>query len=63
MISLDNTYDAEEMLEFGQRARRVLGREDPLECILELKFDGLGLALLYQGGKLIRALTRGNGVE
>jgi NAD-dependent DNA ligase len=41
MISLDNTYDTQEIIAFGERARRYLGREDPLACMLELKFDGL----------------------
>lgn len=41
MISLDNTYDTQEIIAFGERARRYLGRDDPLACMLELKFDGL----------------------
>lgn len=63
MISLDNTYDIEEILEFGKRARNYLGRQDPLACVLELKFDGLGMSLLYRNGEFVRALTRGNGIE
>ncbi len=63
MISLDNTYDIAEILEFAQRARNHLGRPDPLACILELKFDGLGMSLLYRDGQFVRALTRGNGIE
>ena len=48
MISLDNTYDITDILEFGKRARNYLGRHDPLACVLELKFDGLGMSLLYR---------------
>lgn len=63
MISLDNTYDVADILEFGKRARNYLGRTDPLASILELKFDGLGMSILYRNGVFVRALTRGNGVE
>lgn len=63
MISLDNTYNAEEVLEFGKRARNFLGRFDSLASIIELKFDGLGISILYRNGSFVRALTRGNGVE
>ncbi len=63
MISLDNTYDADEILEFGKRARNYIGRDEPLAAILELKFDGLGMSVLYRDGVFVRALTRGNGVE
>lgn len=63
MISLDNTYNAGEVLEFGKRARNFLDRFDPLASIIELKFDGLGISILYRNGSFVRALTRGNGVE
>lgn len=61
MMSLDNTYDAEDLREFEVRIRRILDKEtsyDELEYVVEYKFDGLGIALLYEGGKLARALTR-----
>lgn len=63
MISLDNTYNTEDILDFGKRARNILGRDYALPSCSELKFDGLGISILYRGGKLTRALTRGNGVE
>ena len=63
MISLDNTYNLAELSEFGKRARNVLDRNDPLAAIIELKFDGLGMSILYRNGTFVRALTRGNGVE
>ncbi len=64
MMSLDNTYDAEDLREFEVRIRRILDKEKtygPLEYVVEYKFDGLGIALLYEKGKLTRALTRGDG--
>jgi DNA ligase (NAD+) len=64
MMSLDNTYDAEDLREFEMRIRRILDKEttyDKLDYVVEYKFDGLGIALLYEQGKLTRALTRGDG--
>lgn len=64
MMSLDNTYDAEDLREFEVRIRRILDKErsyGTLEYVVEYKFDGLGIALLYEEGKLVRALTRGDG--
>ena len=64
MMSLDNTYDAEDLREFEVRIRRILDKETSytdLEYVVEYKFDGLGIALLYEQGKLIRALTRWDG--
>jgi DNA ligase (NAD+) len=64
MISLDNTYSSEELRDFGKRARNYLQEEHKkLPCIIELKFDGLGMSLLYKNGSFVRALTRGNGLE
>lgn len=62
MMSLDNTYDAEDLRDFEGRIRRILKEEHErsLEYIIEYKFDGLGIALLYEGGKFVRALTRGD---
>jgi len=64
MMSLDNTYNADDLREFETRIRRILreeGNERELDYIIEYKFDGLGIALLYEHGKLVRALTRGDG--
>lgn len=63
MISLDNTYDAGDLTDFEKRIRNILKTEEPLAYDIELKFDGLGASLTYEGGKLVRALTRGNGRE
>ena len=60
MLSLANTYSREEIEEFAARADKLLeGREFSYCC--ELKFDGTSICLTYKGGKLVRALTRGDG--
>lgn len=65
MMSLDNTYNAEDLRDFEVRMRRILDKENiaqnELEYVVEYKFDGLGIALLYEDGRLVRALTRGDG--
>lgn len=60
MMSLDNTYHPQELHEFDERIRKILGT-DEVEYVCELKFDGLGVALLYENGILTRGATRGNG--
>jgi DNA ligase (NAD+) len=62
MQSLDNTYSEAELREFHARLCRVLGRED-LSYVVEPKIDGLAVSLTYEKGRLVRAVTRGNGVE
>lgn len=61
MISLDNSYSPEDLVEFDQRIRRWLNGEE-VEYVVELKIDGLGIALLYRDGALERGATRGDGV-
>jgi DNA ligase (NAD+) len=62
MLSLDNAYNEEELKAFDERLRRGLeGVEGPVPYVAELKIDGLGIALQYQGGRLVRAATRGDG--
>lgn len=63
MISLDNTYDEDDIADFEGRIRHIIKSDESLSYAMELKFDGLGLSLMYRDGKLVRALTRGNGVE
>jgi DNA ligase (NAD+) len=63
MLSLDNTYDEADLRDFDKRIKNILKNDADIEYCLELKFDGLGIALTYEGGKLVRALTRGNGIE
>lgn len=62
MLSLSNTYNRSEVSEWYERVKSALGGE-PFEVVTELKFDGLSISLLYEGGKLVRALTRGDGVR
>ena len=62
MQSLDNTYSEEELREFHARLVKLLGRED-LAYVVEPKIDGLAVSLTYEKGELVRAVTRGNGVE
>jgi DNA ligase (NAD+) len=62
MQSLDNTYSEAELREFHARLVRLIGRED-LGYVVEPKIDGLAVSLTYEGGRLVRAVTRGNGVE
>ena len=60
MLSLANTYSIEEVEEFAGRAVKTLDTRFTYSC--ELKFDGTAICLTYRGGKLFRALTRGDGV-
>ena len=59
MLSIDNTYSLEELVEFGQKTEDALG--GPAEWVVELKIDGVAATLIYEDGLLVRALTRGNG--
>ena len=61
MLSLDNAFDEEELKDFDRRVRERLGHEGPLEYACEPKLDGLAVSLLYRGGVLYRAATRGDG--
>lgn len=60
MLSLGNTYSLEELHEFLNRIEREAG---PTDYVCELKFDGTAISLTYEGGQLVQALTRGDGVE
>jgi DNA ligase (NAD+) len=62
MISLDNSYNADDLKEFDERLQKLLNGEAIQYCV-EPKFDGSSIALLYENDKLVRAATRGNGVE
>lgn len=62
MLSLGNTYNETDLLEFDQRILKQLGHSN-YAYICELKFDGLSISLHYEKGKLIRAVTRGDGVK
>jgi len=60
MISLDNTYTFEQLGEFDRRVRELIGREK-IDYIAEHKFDGASLSLIYEKGRLVRGVTRGDG--
>lgn len=59
MLSLGNTYSKEEVADFYDRVSRSLNEEFEICC--ELKFDGTSISLTYEDGKLVRAVTRGDG--
>ncbi|NOZ21023.1 MAG: NAD-dependent DNA ligase LigA [Planctomycetes bacterium] len=60
MLSISNTYSDEELREFDDRVRRLLGGED-FSYVAELKIDGLAVTLWYENGLLVRGATRGDG--
>jgi DNA ligase (NAD+) len=61
MMSIDNTYSAEEVREWIERTRKVLD-EECVTFLGELKIDGIACSLRYRDGHLVQAVTRGNGV-
>ena len=61
MLSLDNTYSEQEVRDFFQRVSGILN--EPFEICCELKYDGLSISLIYEEGKLVQAVTRGDGVK
>ena len=61
MLSLENAFDGDEMGEFDRRVRERLGREDAVTYCVEPKLDGLAVSLLYEDGRFLRGLTRGDG--
>jgi len=60
MLSLDNTYNEAEILNFHERVRKTVG---DVEYVAELKIDGVSIALRYENGLLVRAITRGDGIK
>jgi DNA ligase (NAD+) len=60
MLSLDNTYNEEELRAWERRVHELTGRKD-VDYVCELKLDGMSLALIYEDGKLARGITRGDG--
>ena len=60
MLSLDNTYNEEELRDWERRVHELSGRSD-VDYVCELKLDGMSLALIYEDGKLVRGITRGDG--
>jgi DNA ligase (NAD+) len=62
MLSIDNTYNAEDLRGFDARIRKGLGEETPA-YVAELKLDGVAISLRYEAGVLVRAATRGDGLR
>lgn len=60
MLSLGNTYSETELLAFDERVAKILGHRN-YSYFCELKFDGVAISLVYENGKLLRAVTRGDG--
>ena len=61
MLSLANTYSEAEVADFYERVKKDLNEEFEVCC--EMKFDGTSISLIYEDGKLVRAVTRGDGVK
>ena len=61
MLSLDNAYNEDELRAFDERVRKGLAVEQSPAYVAELKIDGLSMALTYEGGRLVRGATRGDG--
>jgi DNA ligase (NAD+) len=62
MYSLDNSYSTEELLEWEKRVHKGLGT-DNVQYTCELKYDGASISMTYENGRLVKAVTRGDGVQ
>lgn len=62
MYSLDNSYSIEDLQDWENRIQKVLG-DVPLEYTCELKYDGASISISYEKGRLVRAVTRGDGFQ
>ena len=62
MYSLDNSYSIEDLQDWETRIQKVLG-DVPLEYTCELKYDGASISISYESGRLVRAVTRGDGFQ
>lgn len=62
MYSLDNSYSKEDLEDWEKRIQRNLG-DVPVQFTCELKYDGASISITYEGGKLVRAVTRGDGFQ
>lgn len=62
MLSLSNAYSEDEIRDFDTRIKKII-ETDQFEYVCELKFDGSSISLNYENGKLVRAVTRGDGVR
>lgn len=62
MLSLGNTYNEEELREFDERVRNSTGLAE-IEYVCELKIDGLAISVFFENGELVKAVTRGDGIQ
>lgn len=62
MYSLDNSYSKEELIEWEKRVHKNLGSAD-IEYTCELKYDGASISITYENGRLVKAVTRGDGFQ
>lgn len=62
MMSLANSYSREELVDFENRIKRIVG-DDDIEYVCELKYDGVAMGLTYKEGKLVLGVTRGDGTQ
>ncbi|MBN8642574.1 MAG: NAD-dependent DNA ligase LigA [Flavobacteriales bacterium] len=62
MYSLDNSYSKEDLLDWETKIQKMLGDVD-LQYTCELKYDGASISITYENGKLLRAVTRGDGIQ
>ena len=62
MLSLENSYNADDLSEWDQKVEEVAGKNNIRYCV-EPKFDGAGISLIYEHDQLVRAVTRGDGIE
>ena len=63
MLSLDNAFTDEDLINFDRRVRERLDDVESVEYAAEPKLDGLAVSFRYEGGKLVRAATRGDGTR
>lgn len=61
MLSLANSYSIEEIIDFENRIKKII--EEQVEYVCELKYDGVAIGITYVNGKLVRAVTRGDGEQ
>ena len=62
MLSLQNSYNSDDLVDFDRKARELTGQSE-IEYCVEPKFDGASISLVYEGDKLVRGATRGDGVR
>nr|WP_317632619.1 NAD-dependent DNA ligase LigA [uncultured Flavobacterium sp.] len=62
MYSLDNSYSKEDLLDWETKIQKILG-DVPVQYVCELKYDGASISITYENGKLVRAITRGDGIQ